>query len=257
MVDIGSTPNRSTVGTAVFVLDSNLGLAVHEPHWADVLRRLRIEARASTDLVDIDRTLAEHRADLAFVPAADYHAFATDPHYRGLAVATSRRTGRPDQDAVLVVARDDPARSVDDLVGATLGYVNTSCSSSYFAPALLTHRDGRRLRDTFDLVLVPAWQPQIDAVVSGRVRATMVLDDVWSALPANDDRTRVIGRVEGLVPPVVIARSDLDPRTVDALVAELLAWVPPAGATYGPFVAFEPSYFERFFGMLTGLAGDP
>lgn len=59
------------------------------------------------------------------------------------------------------------------------------------------------------------------------------------------------------VRPTVIARSDLDPRIVDALLAELLAWVPPAGATYGPFIAFEASYFERFFAMLTELAGDP
>jgi hypothetical protein len=39
---------------------------------------------------------------------------------------------------------------------------HASCSSSYFAPALLAARHGRRLTEQFSLVLTRPWQAQID-----------------------------------------------------------------------------------------------
>ncbi|MDN5856837.1 MAG: hypothetical protein L0K86_29175 [Actinomycetia bacterium] len=82
-----------------------------------------------------------------------------------------------------------------DLAGARLGYVNASCSSSYFAPAILAAGQGRRLVDYFTLVLNPPWQAQIDAVVSADVRATTVLENVWLASPQRrTDQDRRAGR---------------------------------------------------------------
>lgn len=236
-----------------FVLDGNLGLPVHEPGWAAVLARLGITAESSSDLVAIDREVAAHRADLAFIPAADHHRFRADPYWVGLAMATSVRTGLPVQSSVLVVAADDPARTVDDLVGTSLGYVNASCSSSYFAPALLAARHGRRFTEHFALVLTPPWQAQIDAVLDSTARATMVLEDVWAATPANADRTRIVDRIDGLAPPVVLARADLDATVRDPLLAELLAWQPPPGAIYGPFVRFDDAAVAPFYALLDGL----
>jgi ABC-type phosphate/phosphonate transport system substrate-binding protein len=241
------------VGGTSFVLDGNLGLPVHEPDWAALLDRLGITTESSSDLVAIDRQVADHSADLAFIPAADYHGFRADPYYAGLAMATSARSGLPVQSSVLVVAAEDPARTVNDLLGASLGYVNASCSSSYFAPALLAARHGRRLTGQFTLVLTPPWQAQIDAVLDGSARATMVLEDVWAAIPANADRTRIVDRVDGLAPPVVLARADLDAAVREPLLAELLAWRPRPGATYGPFVPFDAAAVTPFFALLDGL----
>ncbi|RTL64456.1 MAG: hypothetical protein EKK42_24620 [Pseudonocardiaceae bacterium] len=243
--------------TSTFVLDANLGLTVGETPWVGFLAAAGIVAEPSTDLAAIDGELARHDADLGFVPAADYHRFADDPAYRGLAIATSSRTAEPVQSAVLVVRADDPATCTADLDGATLGYVNTSCSSSWFAPALLTRQRSRRVGEFFTPVLVPPWQPQIDAVVAGGTRATMVLEDVWAAEPANASTTRIVDRVDGLAPPVVVARDTVDDELAGAVVDQLLAWTPPAGAVYGPFVAYDASFVERFFAMLASLPPDP
>ncbi|MGD9987823.1 phosphate/phosphite/phosphonate ABC transporter substrate-binding protein [Pseudonocardia sp.] len=244
-------------GSSTFVLDANLGLTVGEAPWVGFLAAAGIVAEPSTDLAAIDGELARHGADLGFVPAADYHRFADDPAYRGLAIATSSRTGEPVQSSVLVVRADDPATSTADLDGATLGYVNTSCSSSWFAPALLTRRYDRRVAEFFTPVLVPPWQPQIDAVVAGRTRATTVLEDVWAANPGNAATTRIVDRVEGLAPPVVVARDTVDDDLAAAVVDQLLAWTPPPGAIYGPFVAYDASYVAPFFAMLASLPADP
>ncbi|AEA22655.1 phosphate/phosphite/phosphonate ABC transporter substrate-binding protein [Pseudonocardia benzenivorans] len=240
-------------GPLTFVLDANLGLTVADATWARYLAEHGIIAEPSTDLAAIDRILGRHRADLGYVPAADYHGFADDPAYRGLAVATSSRTGEPTQSAVLVVRADDPARHVDDLSGATLGYVNTSCSSSWYAPALLARQQDASIEEYFRPVLVPPWQPQIDAVVDGRTRCTSVLEDVWTANPDNAGRTRIVGRVDGLCPPVVIARDDVDDALAGSVVAELVAWTPPAGSIYGPFIGYDDAYVAPFFAMLATL----
>jgi phosphonate transport system substrate-binding protein len=236
-----------------FVLDENLGLRVADAPWADFLAHAGIAAEPSVDLVAIDRAIGAHRVDLAFIPAADYHRFSTDPGYRGLAIATSARTGQPVQASVLVVRHTDPASTLEDLIGSSLGYVNASCSSSYFAPALLAARHGRRLNECFSLVLTPPWQAQIDAVIAGEARATMVLEDIWLATPGNAERTRIVDRVDGLAPPVVLARADLDPALADAVLAELLSWRPPAGAVYGPFIPFDEAYVAPFFQLLAAL----
>ncbi|MBN9111875.1 MAG: PhnD/SsuA/transferrin family substrate-binding protein [Pseudonocardia sp.] len=243
--------------SSTFVLDANLGLTVGDAPWVGFLAAAGIVAEPSTDLVAIDGELARHDADIGFVPAADYHRFADDPAYRGLAIATSSRTGEPVQPAVLVVRVDDPATTTADLEGATLGYVNTSCSSSWFAPALLTHQRGRRVGEFFTPVLVPPWQPQIDAVVDGRTRATTVLEDVWAADPRNTTTTRIVDRVNGLAPPVVVARDTVDADLAAAIVDQLLAWTPPPGAIYGPFVEWDPRFVEVFFAMLASLPPDP
>jgi len=76
------------------------------------------------------------------------------------------------------------------LKGAKLGYINTYCTTSYFAPSILLARDGLALNDFFDAFAVAPWQGQIDAVVDGRIDATMVYEDVWLARPSNAAETR-------------------------------------------------------------------
>ncbi|MEU7816190.1 hypothetical protein [Pseudonocardia sp. NPDC049154] len=87
---------RSDTGAGTsFVLDGNLGLPVHEPGWAAVLARLGITAESSSDLVAIDREVAAHRADLAFIPAADHHRFRAARTTRGWPWRPRRGPGCP------------------------------------------------------------------------------------------------------------------------------------------------------------------
>ena len=165
-----------------------------------------------------------------------------DQHYRGMAIATSKFTGDPRQSSLLVVRSDDSATGLDDLAGAEYGYINTSCTSSYFSPAILLTRLGKTW-DTLHFVPVPAWQGQIDAVVSKKVRATMVLEDVWTATPENAESTKVIGRYDNCKPPVVIASKTLDNGTCGTLLNALLAWEPDWNVIFG---GLKPDYTPTY-----------
>jgi len=181
-----------------FVLDQNLGLPACDEPFKTVLSTAGITARQTADLAAIDTALAEHQPDIAYVPTADFHRLVRsgDQYYRGLAIATSKFTGVPRQSSLLVVRSDDPATGVDDLAGADYGFINTSCTSSYFSPAILLTGLGKTWNSFLHFVPVPAWQGQIDAVVSKKVRATMVLEDVWRATLENAESTKVICRYD-------------------------------------------------------------
>ncbi len=246
------SPSRSSM---TFVVDENLGFPTEEKPWKEILSGAGITVERSTDLVHVDEMLASHRADIAYIPAADFHRLLgrDESYYRGLAIATSKFSGEPSQRSLLVVRKDDPASGLEDLSGAQYGYANKSCTSSYFAPAILLGKQGKRLDDFLKMVPVPAWQGQIDAVTSNKVRATMVLEDLWRGSPDNARNTKVIGQFEDCKPPVVIVRQDLDETTCKMLLDALVAWMPKWQAVYG---AFRPYYYadvQSFFHDLSEL----
>jgi len=225
-----------------FVLDQNLGLPISDEPWKSILTAADIVASQTADLAAIDKALADHEPDFAYIPTADFHHLLRngDEHYRGLAIATSKFTGDPRQSSLLVVRTDDPATGIDDLAGADYGYINTSCTSSYFSPAILLTQQGKTWDRFMHFVPVPPWQAQIDAVVAGQVRATMVLNDVWSATADNAQSTKVIGRYDNCKPPVVIARKDLDKGVCGTLLDALVSWEPDWSGIFG---GLKPYYY--------------
>jgi hypothetical protein len=134
------------MGGNLFLLDTNLGLAVDQKPWPGFLAANGIETRSTTDLVRLDAMMAAHEPDIAFMPIADFHRLLAkgDDHYRGLAIATSKFTGTTSLPSVLVVRSDDPADSLAELEGVKYAYINKSCSSSYYSPAILLQQTGRK-----------------------------------------------------------------------------------------------------------------
>ena len=238
-----------------FVLDKNLGLPALAEPWTSILTAAGIAADETSDLDAIDQALAEHQPDIAYIPTADFHRIVRSDgdHYRGLAIATSKFTGEPRQTSLLVVRKDDPATGLGDLAGAEYGYINTSCTSSYFSPAILLSRIGKTWDTFWHSAPVPAWQGQIDAVVSGKVRATMVLEDVWETTPANAEATKIIGRYDNCKPPVIIARKSLDRATCETLLDALVAWEPDWSGIYGGLKPYYYADVHPFFHDLDQL----
>jgi ABC-type phosphate/phosphonate transport system substrate-binding protein len=169
--------------------------------------------------------MADHVPDLAFISISDFLRSVAkgDQHYRGFAIATSKFTGTTNLPSVLVVRQDDPAQSFADLEGARYGYINKSCSSSYFPANIVLAKQGKRLDEYVNIVQVKPWQGQIDAVVAKEVRATMVAEDVWKTTPGNAQHTRIIGRYDNAKPAPIVARQDPNAKAISALVEGLFA----------------------------------
>ena len=116
-----------------FILDTNLNLPVTESPWKGLFEKSDIKIEETRDLVLVDRLLANDGPDIAYVPGADFCVMLVkgNEHYRGLAIGTSKFTGKPAQRTWLVVRKDEPANSLDDLEASSYRWMNRSCSSSF------------------------------------------------------------------------------------------------------------------------------
>ena len=240
-----------------FVLDANLGLPVDEPPWSEILRSAGVAVESSTDLVRIDRLLGDEQPDIAYVPGADFCRLIIQgsAFYDGLVIATSKYTGESSQRTLLVVRADDPATSIEDLAGAKYGYMNKSCSSSYFPPAIMLGRIGKSL-DFLDLEQVPGWQHRVDAVVSKDIRATMILEDVWKDTPENAGNVKVIGQFDRCPPAVLITGDRLGDKAVSLLRDHLLRYVPDWEGVYGAFRPYSYADVQTFVHYMRGLPAE-
>ena len=151
------------------LFDTNLEFPLHDSRWAKLLSAEDCEISSTTDLDALTQALQRHQADFSYLPCANYFFLRNDSTYRGLASALSPRTRQPSQNSVMVVSASNPATRWQELRNARYGYINTYCTTSYFAPSILLSREGLELTSFFRTGPVPAWQGQIDAVVNGAI----------------------------------------------------------------------------------------
>ena len=238
-------------------LDSNLELSLGDPYWVRFFQAEHCDVTSTNDLDALTAALLGHRADFAYLPSANFFFMRNDRAWHGVASALSPRTKLPSQNSVLVVKRTNPASSWEQLKGARLGYINTYCTTSYFAASILLAREGIVLDEFFDAFAVAPWQGQIDAVIDGKIDATMVYEDVWLAQPRNATVTRIIARLDGLPTPPVIALTNLDAGFISRLTAALIGYTPanPAGLLYAGFASYQDMRMRRFFVELEEVPG--
>ena len=241
-----------------FVLDTNLELPTDKEPWKDILANAGITTELSRDLVKIDSLLAEDGPDLAYTPGADFCRMLIrgNSHYDGLVIATSKFTGQPSQRTLLVVRQDDRAKGIEDLEGAAYGYMNQSCSSSYFPPAILLNNVGKDMTSFWKGQQVAGWQTRVDAVVSQDIRATMILEDVWKMDPKNAETCKIIGQMDGCPPAILMVKKTVDPKSVSNLREHLLLWMPDWETTYGAFRPFVYADVQTFSHLMSKLPAD-
>jgi phosphonate transport system substrate-binding protein len=239
-----------------FLVDTNLGLPTDEQPWIDILKDAGVVTTSTVDLAELDASVARHEPDIAFTPSPGFHSELAggDRYYHGFVIVTSKFTGRTNLPSVLVVRHDDPAECIDDLQGASYGYINKSCSSSYFSAAILLKKHGKPpLAEYFDIRPTKPWQAQIEAVKSNTVRATMVPEDVWRTTPANAADTKIIDRYDNPTGAVIIIRDGIDEAVLKPLLDALLEWKPKPDALYGPFKLYDDADVAEYFRDLESL----
>lgn len=236
--------------------DANLDFPFDDAGWTAFARQARCSVTSYTDLDALTMAMQQRLFDVSYLPSSSCY-FLREAPYRGLVSAMTPITKRPSQSSVLVVPSGSHAMSWHDLRGKRLGYINTYCTTSYFAPSILLARDGIALNDFFHAFPVAPWQGQIDAMLAGDIDATMVYEDVWLAQPSNAERTMVLARLDNLPTPPFIVRTDMDAATSDALEQTLLGIhaKPGAGALYAGFAAYQDKLMQRWFHDLAGLPG--
>lgn len=256
----GISSREAWPGEKIFAHDINLGFPVDHPDWADFFREHGWHTAGTDDMGKLTAILKAHTAAASFLPAANYFYVRNDPVYAGLASGLAMRTGATTVSSVLIVPKASAATSITDLKGARLGYINTYCTTSYFAPAILLSEHAIPFDGFFAAKPAGAWQHQIDSMLAGKVDATMVEEGIWLDTPANQELTKIIGRVDGLPGPLIVLARNVEPAFASAFLAKLLAT--KTAKPNQPFAGYTPycaevvqNFFarcERAFPALTG-----
>ena len=236
--------------------DANLDFPLDDAGWAAFSKGTHCAVTSYTDLDILTTALRQQLFEFAYLPSANCY-FLRDAPYHGVVSAVTPITRRPMQSSVFIVAKSNPVTSWHQLRGKRLGYINTYCTTSYFAPSILLARDGFSLKGFFDAFPVAPWQGQIDTMLAGGIDATMVYEDVWLAQPSNAERTKVLARLDGLPTPPFIVRASMDTAVEAELKQTLLGLTPAVGPAtlYAGFAEYQDALMQRLFADLAALPG--
>jgi phosphonate transport system substrate-binding protein len=234
-----------------FAHDGNLEFPYQAGRWQELFRRFQVEVVPYEDMGKLTQDLARHQFTCAYLPAANQYYLRKDPFYHGIATALTANKQSETFKAVLIVKKESPIQNWEHLQGKRIGFIHQYCTSSYFGLALFLLKRGVSFSGFFsELVPTGAWQKQIDAVVQGRVDATMVMKEVWLMEPKNQESTRILETMEGLPAPIVTMSCEADVSWSGPFLEELLK-VPknthPPGALFWGFAPCQPDIMTSFF----------
>ena len=175
-----------------------------------------IEIEVGSDYVDMEQKMVRGEVDLANLPPYSYiRAKAQEP---GLQVFASHVSGgSPTYACYIIVRDDDPARTLEDLAGRTVGFVDRSSASGWLVPSARLLDVGLHPLKDVHATFFGGHEGVFDALVDGKVDAGATYA---GALAESRLRRPTAGRVR------VLAKGARMPH--DAYLAR--AGFPPAAA---------------------------
>ncbi len=233
----------------LFVIDTNLGFKSIEYYWDKFFSELKIKIQESTDLDEILNQLRKKTPQMAYLPVANYFYLFTDENYIPILSATTN--DKSNLSAVLIVNKDSPFTRIEELKNTQYGCINKYCTSSYFSIAILLKSKGFKINDFFknitEVTVSPGkWQHQIDGVINGTIDCTMVEENTWLKEKVNNEKTKIIGRLDNLPNPLIIARKDTDIKFINAFKTHALNQLKTSGQMFNGFTDYDKKTVEKF-----------
>ncbi len=230
-------------------------------NWAKIIRTLSedleipVTVRYLSKEDEAAAIIERDRIDLAFVCAHHYVDLADKGVCEG--VCTPVIGGVTTSRAQLVVRKDDPAQSVDDLAGSVFAVSDKSSLGGYAYISYLLKQRGHKTEDYFaELRLGETQEQNLHDVLAGDVRGTVINSVQCASLDLSG--VRIIEESEPFGAPPVVVRSDMDPELrqhiADALLGMDMSVILPAGSAIEGFEVLDPAEYE-FARELRGACG--
>ena len=235
-----------------FIHDTNLGFPIEQADWQSIFIQGSCDVFGYNNVGQLSKELEEDINLFAYIPVACLYSERKVQDIRGLVQATTGGSGAATTSSLLVVRRRGNINELADLRGKIYGRINEYCTSSYFAPAIHLNENGFHFQDFFEEVIdVPVhpgnWQNQIDQVIKGGIDATMVDEGTWLSSPNNAVHTKVIGRMDGLPGPIIVAKSIENTKFLDLFKDALIKSKRDVSVMFSGFSEYDGSIVDTFF----------
>jgi phosphonate transport system substrate-binding protein len=195
-----------------------------------------IRVTVASDYAAVIEALRNRTADLAFVHPGGYVLASREAKAR--IVAKNLWHGKSAFTARIYVRRESGIKTVEDLRGRTIAFVDPASSSGYIYPMVLLIKRGlvtNRDPKTFfkEVVFSGAHDASMRALLNGHVDAIASFDmarEQYLKDPAERERLIVVAETEPIPEAGIAARDGLDPATFAKVRAALLQIRGPAHA---------------------------
>jgi phosphonate transport system substrate-binding protein len=207
--------------------------------FAKVLARLTgipVRVTVASDYAAVIEALRNRSADLAFVHPVGYVLASREA--KATIVAKNLWHGKSSFTARIYVRRDSGLKSLEELRGKTMAFIDPASSSGYTYPmVLLIERGLVKNRDpkTFfrDVVFAGSHDAGMRALLNGHVDALASFDmarEQYLADPAERERIVYVAETPAIPEAGIAARAGLDPATFAKVREALLQIRAPAYA---------------------------
>jgi len=195
-----------------------------------------VRVTVASDYAAVIEALRNRSADLAFVHPGGYVLASREAKAR--IVAKNLWHGKSSFTARIYVRRDSGIKTVEDLRGRTIAFVDPASSSGYIYPmvllvkrGLVTNRDPKSFFK--EVVFSGAHDASMRAILNGHVDAIASFDmarEQYLKDPAEREKLIVVAETEPIPEAGIAARDGLDPALFARVRAALLQIRGPAYA---------------------------
>ena len=198
-----------------------------------------VRVTVASDYAAVIEALRNRTADLAFVHPAGY--VLANREAKAMIVAKNQWHGKTTFTARFYVKKDSGLKTLEELRGKTIAFVDPASSSGYIYPmVLLIQRGLVRNRDpkTFfrEVVFAGSHDASMRALLNGHVDAIASFDmarEQYLKDPAERERIAWVAETEHIPEAGIAARDGMDPAMFARVRAALLQIKAPA---YGPLL---------------------
>jgi phosphate/phosphite/phosphonate ABC transporter binding protein len=199
--------------------------------WLSAHSKLTITPRTALSYVELGRMVRTGESDLAWLPPLTFMQLEKEGEVAHL--VKNQRAGNASYHAALIVRSDSPIRSLDNMRGARVAWVDRWSAAGYVIPRAALTAKGFAPKDLFrEERFYGSHEAVVNAVLSGRanVGATYTqLDEggkivrgAWSNLPNGEGAIRVLVTVGKIPGDVIATRKSLGEAERAALKAAFL-----------------------------------
>ncbi|WP_341280402.1 phosphate/phosphite/phosphonate ABC transporter substrate-binding protein [Paenibacillus sp. FSL H8-0537] len=183
-----------------------------------------VKVSVSTDYNTIIEAMASKKVDVGFLPPTAYvlakEKGAAEVILQAQRFGVNDETGAPTDQLVdfykslIVVKKDSPIQSVEELKGKKIAYQNVTSSAGFVWPAALLMDKGLNPLSDVQPVTVKGHDQGVIAVLNGDVDAAAIFQDarntVMKDYPTVFEDTRVLSFTEAIPNDTISVRSDIN-----------------------------------------------
>jgi phosphonate transport system substrate-binding protein len=180
--------------------------------------KIFVDISVPNNYVVVVESLGSKKVDVAFLPTFGY--ILANEKYQSEALLKASRHGETTYQGAIVSRNDDKIKSVSDLVGKKIAYVDPASTSGYILPKkLLTDKNIKTSEEVFagkhDVVVTMVYQGQVDAgavyynkPIDGKIRDAR--ERVSTQFPDIEKKVKILELTSEIPNDPIVVRKDLD-----------------------------------------------